>query len=313
VVSPILVSDLRKEYRLRTGTVVAVDGFDLEVRAGEVYALLGHNGAGKTSVIEILEGHRTRTSGQVQVLGMDPADGGRDLRGRIGVVLQASGVEPELTVAEVLTVAQRTYRRPRSVAEVIDLIGLNEQADQRVGTLSGGMARRVALGLGVIGCPEVLFLDEPTTGFDPVARRSFWDLISGLAAEGTTVMLTTHYLDEAEHLSDRVGVMAHGRLIAEGTPADLIGSFGGSTLRFSLPAGLMRLRQDELQMAISTQVSGTVTISTAGRVEISTASPTADLSAVTAWALGHDCELPDLEVVRSTLEDVFIRLGEGRS
>jgi ABC-2 type transport system ATP-binding protein len=313
VVSPILVSDLRKEYRLRTGTVVAVDGFDLEVRAGEVYALLGHNGAGKTSVIEILEGHRTRTSGQVQVLGIDPADGGRDLRGRIGVVLQASGVEPELTVAEVLTVAQRTYRRPRSVAEVIDLIGLNEQADQRVGTLSGGMARRVALGLGVIGCPEVLFLDEPTTGFDPVARRSFWDLISGLAAEGTTVMLTTHYLDEAEHLSDRVGVMAHGRLIAEGTPADLIGSFGGSTLRFSLPAGLMRLRQDELQMAISTQVSGTVTISTAGRVEISTASPTADLSAVTAWALGHDCELPDLEVVRSTLEDVFIRLGEGRS
>jgi ABC-2 type transport system ATP-binding protein len=316
VVSPILVRDLRKEYRSRTGTVVAVDGLDLEVRSGEVYALLGHNGAGKTSVIEILEGHRFLTSGQVQVLEMNPADGGRDLRDRIGVVLQTSGVEPELTVIEVLDIAQRSYRRARSVAEVIDVIGLNDQADQRVGTLSGGQARRVALGLGIIGRPEVLFLDEPTTGFDPVARRSFWDLISGLAADGTTVMLTTHYLDEAEHLADRVGVMAQGRLIAEGTPADLISSFGGSTLRFSMPDTPdmpVRLGHEEVQVAIAARVSGTVTITATGRVEISTTSPTADLSAVTAWAQGAGLELPDLEIVRSTLEDVFIRLGEARS
>ena len=311
MISPILVRGLRKEYRSRTGVVVAVEGLDLEVRSGEVYALLGHNGAGKTSVIEILEGHRMRTSGEVQVLAMDPGAGGRDLRDRIGVVLQASGVEPELTVTEVLDAAQRTYRRPRSTAEVIELIGLNEQADLRVGTLSGGQARRVALGLGIIGRPEVLFLDEPTTGFDPVARRSFWDLISTLATDGTTVLLTTHYLDEAEHLADRVGVMAQGRLIAQGTPHELIGSLGGSTLRFSLPGELKGSGHEEVQAVIATQVAGTVTISTTGRVEISTAAPTADLSAVAAWAQEAGYELPDLEIVRSTLEDVFIRLGEG--
>ena len=311
MISPILVRGLRKEYRSRTGVVVAVEGLDLEVRSGEVYALLGHNGAGKTSVIEILEGHRMRTSGEVQVLAMDPGAGGRDLRDRIGVVLQASGVEPELTVTEVLDAAQRTYRRPRSTAEVIELIGLKEQADLRVGTLSGGQARRVALGLGIIGRPEVLFLDEPTTGFDPVARRSFWDLISTLATDGTTVLLTTHYLDEAEHLADRVGVMAQGRLIAQGTPHELIGSLGGSTLRFSLPGELKGSGHEEVQAVIATQVAGTVTISTTGRVEISTAAPTADLSAVAAWAQEAGYELPDLEIVRSTLEDVFIRLGEG--
>ena len=310
--SPIQVRGLVKRYHSRSGQVVAVDGLDLEVATGEVYALLGHNGAGKTTAIEILEGHRHRTSGEVSVLGMDPALGGRDLRDRIGVVLQSSGVEPELSVSEVLDIAGRSYRRPRDVTEVIEMIGLEEKADHRVGSLSGGQARRVALGLGIIGRPEVLFLDEPTTGFDPVARRGFWDLISDLAAGGTTVMLTTHYLDEAEHLADRVGVMAQGRLIAEGTPADLIGSFGGSVLRFSLPAAVARSDDEALRAEIATRVSGQVSVTAAGKVEISSISPTADLSAVTTWAVSKNMELPDLEVVRSTLEDVFIAMGQDR-
>lgn len=310
--SPIQVRGLVKRYHSRSGQVVAVDGLDLEVATGEVYALLGHNGAGKTTAIEILEGHRHRTSGEVSVLGMDPALGGRDLRDRIGVVLQSSGVEPELSVSEVLDIAGRSYRRPRDVTEVIEMIGLEEKADHRVGSLSGGQARRVALGLGIIGRPEVLFLDEPTTGFDPVARRGFWDLISALAAGGTTVMLTTHYLDEAEHLADRVGVMAQGRLIAEGTPADLIGSFGGSVLRFSLPAAVARSDDEALRAEIATRVSGQVSVTAAGKVEISSISPTADLSAVTTWAVSKNMELPDLEVVRSTLEDVFIAMGQDR-
>ena len=310
--SPIQVRGLVKRYHSRSGQVVAVDGLDLEVATGEVYALLGHNGAGKTTAIEILEGHRHRTSGEVSVLGMDPALGGRDLRDRIGVVLQSSGVEPELSVTEVLDIAGRSYRSPRDVTEVIEMIGLEEKADHRVGSLSGGQARRVALGLGIIGRPEVLFLDEPTTGFDPVARRGFWDLISALAAGGTTVMLTTHYLDEAEHLADRVGVMAQGRLIAEGTPADLIGSFGGSVLRFSLPAAVARSDDEALRTEIATRVSGQVSVTAAGKVEISSISPTADLSAVTTWAVSKNMELPDLEVVRSTLEDVFIAMGQDR-
>jgi ABC-2 type transport system ATP-binding protein len=310
----IWVRGLRKEYRSKAagGTVVAVDGLDLEVAAGEVYALLGHNGAGKTTVIEILEGHRTRTSGEVKVLGVDPRDAGRAVRDRIGVVLQTSGVEPELTVSEVLDIAGRCYRTPRATAEVIELIGLADKADQRVGSLSGGQARRVALGLGIIGRPELLFLDEPTTGFDPVARRGFWDLITTLCAEGTTVLLTTHYLDEAEHLADRVGVMADGRLVAEGSPAELIGSLGGSTMRFTLPLSHGDASVDDLHRELAGQVAGAVTLNTAGRVEIATSTPTADLSAVTAWAVARQIELPDLEVVRSTLEDVFIRLGQDR-
>jgi ABC-2 type transport system ATP-binding protein len=312
---PIWVRGLRKEYRSKEavgGTVVAVDGLDLDVARGEVYALLGHNGAGKTTAIEILEGHRTRTSGEVKVLGVDPAQAGRDLRDRIGVVLQSSGVEPELTVVEVLEIARRSYRRPRDLAEVIDLIGLSDKADQRVGSLSGGQSRRVALGLGIIGRPELLFLDEPTTGFDPVARRAFWDLISTLASEGTTVLLTTHYLDEAEHLADRVGVMAEGRLIAQGTPAELIGSFGGSVVRFTPPIDNGTDSLSAVQQELAAQVSGTVTVTSGGRVEITSSMPTADLAMVTRWALARDIELADLEVVRSTLEDVFIRLGEER-
>lgn len=314
--SAIAVTALRKEYRTRTGVVMAVDGLDLQVEPGEVYALLGHNGAGKTTAIEILEGHRTRSSGEVQVLGEDPSRGNRAWRDRIGVVLQTSGVEPELTVREVLALAAGCYRQPRPVPEVIEMIGLTEATDTRVGALSGGQARRVALGLGVIGRPELLFLDEPTTGFDPTARRSFWDLISSLGAQGTTVLLTTHYLDEAEHLADRVGVMAAGRMIAEGTPAELIGTVGGSTVSFTLPGAPQGAPADALDAPeraveeLAAVVAGRVTHTGGGRIEIATGVPTADLAAVTAWAVAHGVELPDLAVTRSTLEDVFLRLGE---
>ena len=216
----IVVDDLRKDY----GDVRAVDGVSFDVADGEVYGLLGHNGAGKSTTVEILEGHRTATTGHVSVLGMDPATGGRELRDRIGIVLQSSAVETQLTVREALRFYGSCYRRRRDVDEVIEMVGLGEKADDRIGTLSGGQKRRIDLGLGIIGTPELLFLDEPTTGFDPVARRQSWDLVQRLCDAGTTVLLTTHYLDEAEHLADRVGVLADGRMVAEGTPAELMAS-----------------------------------------------------------------------------------------
>nr|MBA3605178.1 ABC transporter ATP-binding protein [Acidimicrobiia bacterium] len=227
------VRDLRKVY---DGRIVAVDGVSMAVAAGEVYALLGHNGAGKSTTVEILEGHRSRTAGEVTVLGVDPAAGGRELRDRIGIVLQSSGIEGSLSVREAVTVYGSCYSRRRPIEEVLALAGLIDQADQRIATLSGGQRRRVDLALGIVGYPEVLFLDEPTTGFDPTARRSAWDVVRRLGAGGTTVVLTTHYLDEAEHLADRVGVIADGRLIAEGTPAELIGATSVTVVRVDLPA-----------------------------------------------------------------------------
>src|SRR6056297_1090226 len=225
------VSDLHKYY----GAVRAVDGLSFHIDAGEVYALLGENGAGKSTAVEILEGHRTASSGSVSVLGVDPSDAGRDFRDRIGIVLQSSGVESEFTVREVIELYGGCYRNPRSLDEVVALAGLDEKVDDRIGSLSGGQRRRVDLALGIVGSPELLFLDEPTTGFDPSARRLSWDLIEELCAGGTTVLLTTHYLDEAEHLADRVGVMANGRMIAEGTPAQLINGISGTVVSFQLP------------------------------------------------------------------------------
>ncbi len=225
------VRDLRKDY----GAVRAVDGLSFHVDAGEVYALLGENGAGKSTAVEILEGHRSATSGSVEVLGVDPSSAGRDFRDRIGIVLQSSGVEAEFTVREVITLYGGCYRSPRPLDEVVALVGLDEKVDERVGALSGGQRRRVDLALGIIGRPEVLFLDEPTTGFDPAARRQSWDLIETLGADGTTVLLTTHYLDEAEHLASRVGVLSRGRMIAEGTPEQLINRISGTVVSFTLP------------------------------------------------------------------------------
>jgi len=295
--SVIRVDDLHKRY----GELDAVAGVSFEVAEGEVYGLLGHNGAGKSTTVEILEGHRRRTSGQVSVLGMDPASGGREFRDRIGVVLQSSGVETELTVREAIRLYGSVYRRQRPADELLDLVGLDEKADARIGTLSGGQRRRLDLALGIVGCPDLVFLDEPTTGFDPAARRKSWDLIQGLCSTGTTVLLTTHYLDEAEHLADRVGVLTHGKLVAEGSPAQLIDGAAHTVISFSFggvdPSDLVRVIPDGALIA-------------AGRVEIATSSPTQIVHDVTRWALDRGVELKDLSVVRPSLEDVFLGLAQ---
>jgi ABC-2 type transport system ATP-binding protein len=294
--SVIEVTDLHKSY----GDVHAVDGLSFSVAQGEVYGLLGHNGAGKSTTVEILEGHRQATSGSVSVLGIPAGEGRRELRDRIGIVLQSSGVEPQLTVAEALRFYGSPYRTRRSIDDVLDMIDLTAKRDARIGTLSGGQRRRLDLGLGIIGRPEVLFLDEPTTGFDPVARRQSWQLVQRLCEGGTTVLLTTHYLDEAEHLADRVGVLVRGRLVAEGTPAELMAAAPDATISFELPAGT-----DAAQLAVP--ADATVE---AGRVTIATEVPTAVLAAITAAAVDRGVELAALSVRRPSLEEVFLRIGE---
>ena len=291
----IVVDELRKSY----GPLNAVDGVSFEVADGEVYGLLGHNGAGKSTTVEILEGHRSATSGHTSVLGLDPASAGRELRDRIGIVLQSSSVEPQLTVREALHFYGSCYRNRRDITNVIDMVDLGEKADDRIGTLSGGQRRRIDLALGIIGSPEVLFLDEPTTGFDPVARRQSWALIRRLCEGGTTVLLTTHYLDEAEHLADRVGVLAHGRLVAEGTPAELMSATPEATIAFELPDGVGAA---DLGVPDSADVG-------ARQVTIKTETPTAVLDGLTAAAVHLGVELGNLSVSRATLEDVFIQLA----
>jgi ABC-2 type transport system ATP-binding protein len=291
------VRDLTKSY----GEIRAVDGLSFHVGAGEVYALLGENGAGKSTTVEILEGHRTRTSGDVTVLGQDPGRAGRDFRDRIGIVLQSSGVEHELTVREAVSIYSSCYSSRRSVTDVIELVGLAPQLDQRVGHLSGGQRRRLDLALGIAGNPSLLFLDEPTTGFDPAARRQAWDLVRELGSGGTTVLLTTHYLDEAEHLATRVGVLAAGRLVAEGTPDELIGGAGTTVVRFDLPSGATA---DDLGGVLP----GDALVSL-DRVEFTTSAPTAAVHAVTGWAVARGVELTGLVVTRPSLEDVFLQLA----
>lgn len=290
------VVDLRKSY----GSLRAVDGVSFEVSEGEVYGLLGHNGAGKSTTVEILEGHRERTSGEVRVLGMDPATGGRELRDRIGIVLQTSGVEPELSVREAIGLYGSAYRRRRPTDELLDLVGLDEKADARIGTLSGGQRRRLDLALGIVGCPDLVFLDEPTTGFDPAARRKSWELVQGLCSLGTTVLLTTHYLDEAEHLADRVGVLTNGRLIAEGTPDELIGGLADTVVSFAVDGTSVSALDGVLPAGATVE---------AGQVRFSTATPTSDVHRVTAWAVERGIELRSLSVARPTLEDVFLGLA----
>ncbi|WP_191874380.1 ABC transporter ATP-binding protein [Streptomyces filipinensis] len=270
------VRGLRKRY----GGVSAVDGLDLGIRRGEVFGLLGPNGAGKSTTVEILQGNRSRDGGEVSVLGADPATGTRAWRSRVGIVWQDESAPVELTVGETVRHFARYYPQPRDPREVIRLVGLEAKADSRVKALSGGQRRRLDVALGVIGDPELLLLDEPTTGFDPAARRQFWDLIRLLADDGTTILLTTHYLEEAEALADRLAVVARGRVVAEGTPAELRRRYGGeATVTWTEPDGSPRAEH--------------------------TAAPTR-----TVAALMHrfDGEIPALTVTRPTLEDVYLRL-----
>jgi ABC-2 type transport system ATP-binding protein len=270
------VRGLRKSYR----TVPAVNGLDLDVMAGEVLALLGPNGAGKTTTIEILGGLRKRDAGTVAVLGADPAAGDRAWRARIGIVMQLSAQEAELTVREVISYFASFYPRPRAPDEVIGLVGLTEKARARIHTLSGGQARRLDVALGIIGRPELLFLDEPTTGFDPEARRQFWGIVRGLAGDGTTILLTTHYLEEAETLADRIAVIAAGRVVAQGDPATLAGrDVGRSVVGWASPEGRMLVRTD---------------------------TPTQVIAELMRAAQGD--EIPGLTVTRPTLEDAYLKL-----
>jgi ABC-type multidrug transport system ATPase subunit len=297
----VIVEGLRKRY----GSVQAVDGVSFTVDRGEVFALLGPNGAGKTTTVEILEGHRTRDAGEVSVLGFDPATGGRAYRERIGIVLQEAGFEEEFSVLELVRLYAGFYPDPRDPDEVIEQVGIRDKRDARVRTLSGGQRRRLDLALGLAGRPELLFLDEPTTGFDPSARHHAWELIDGLRSSGTTILLTTHYMDEAQHLADRVAVLRAGRIVACGAPGTLIAAERNSVLSFRLPAGV--------GAAELPSVSGRVEVRGAA-VSVQTAEPARDLHTLTGWALERGIELVSLSVGRPSLEDVYLDLvGEGEA
>ena len=298
--SAVVVAGLGKSY----GAVRAVRGVSFTVARGEIFALLGPNGAGKTTTLEILEGFRTQDAGRAEVLGLDPGDRatGRALRERIGLVLQDIAVEPYLTVRETVARNAGYYPAPRDVDEVIALVGLAGQARQKVRVLSGGQQRRLDLALGMIGDPELLFLDEPTTGFDPSARRGAWQIMRGLREAGTTIVLTTHYMDEAQALADRVAVMAGGQIVAEGTPSAIGGrDTARARIRFALPAGTTA---GDLPAAAVPGDDGLVTVQTT--------EPTQTLHQLTGWALGHGTVLDRLTVDRPSLEDVYLRLtGHG--
>ena len=311
----IKVKDLVVEYRSSAGTIRAVDGLDLTVSSGEVYALLGENGAGKTSTVEVIEGHRPRASGAVEVLGIDPAASGavrRELRDQIGIVLQTSGVEPEITAREALNLFGSAYRSPRPVSEVIELTDLRDFADQRIGTLSGGQRRRLDLAVAVIGRPKVLFLDEPTTGFDPSARRKAWDLISQLRVDGTTILLTTHYLDEAEYLADRVGVMSKGRMLIEGTPGDLQQAHGQSVMSVKISKS-DSLDQQSLETGVQLALNAVPHQASwmGQRLEISTSDATGVLERLASWAASEGLSLSEWSIERPSLEQVFLDLNAG--
>jgi ABC-2 type transport system ATP-binding protein len=289
------VTDLYKVY----GELHAVDGLSFEVHDGEVFALLGPNGAGKTTTVEILEGHRRRTSGVVQVLGWDPETGGRDYREHIGIVLQEAGFEEDFTVRELVRLYRGMYPRRLAAEEVIELVGLSEKRNARVKSLSGGQRRRLDLALGLVGDPDLLFLDEPTTGFDPTARRRAWELVENLRALGKTVLLTTHYMDEAEHLADRLGVVVRGRLIACGTPEEIVAIGGASVVSFRLP--------EHSAVGDLPGLDGPL-VPRGAEWQLRTENPTRALYLLTAWAERQGRVFPVLSVTQPSLEDVYLQL-----
>ena len=296
----ISVSGLRKSY----DGFEAVKGIDLEVRAGEIFAFLGPNGAGKTTTVEILEGYRPRNAGEVSVLGVDPHKADREWRQHVGFVLQESRLVPELTPREALEQYAGYYRDPRQIDETIKLVGLTEKADARTSTLSGGQQRRLDVALALIGDPELLFLDEPTTGFDPSARRQAWDVIAGLRNLGKTVFLTTHYMDEAQTLADQVAIINAGRIVATGTPESL-GDRGvrQTEIRFRLPKG-MGASDLPGRLGAEVRVDG-------GMVTMTVADPVPVLRELTTWASSDGIGLPGLTVGAPSLEDVYLELTDG--
>ena len=287
------VRGLVKSY----GSVRAVRGIDLDIKSGEIFALLGPNGAGKTTTVEILEGYRRRDSGEVSVLGYDPGRDRAKIKARVGIVLQQTGVDRYLTVAETIQMYASYYPHPRSPDEVINLVGLGAKHDSRVTTLSGGQLRRLDMAIALAGDPDLLFLDEPTTGFDPSARREAWEVIKNLASLGKTVLLTTHYMDEAQYLADRVAVISSGLIVAEGPPATLGDrDHAAARIKYRLPNGAVP--PDGLAGALDGD----------GFVQVASKDPVADLHRLTGWALANSVTLDGLEVTRPTLEDVYLSL-----
>ncbi|MGH3223984.1 MAG: ABC transporter ATP-binding protein [Streptosporangiaceae bacterium] len=295
-VDAVVVEDLQKTY----GATRAVAGVSFTVSYGEVFSLLGPNGAGKTTTLEILEGYRRKDAGNVVVAGFDPGDRhtGRQLREQIGIVLQELAVELHLTVRETVSRNAGYYPNPRPVGEVIELVGLAGKEKSKVKSLSGGQKRRLDLALGIIGNPRVLFLDEPTTGFDPSARRGAWEVIRGLRDLGTTIMLTTHYMDEAQELADRVAVISGGKIVEEGTPATLGGrDLARARIRFMLPDGYS-----------VADLPVPATADEDGRLIVEADEPTELLHRLTGWAMEHHTTLPGLTVDRPSLEDIYLSL-----
>jgi ABC-2 type transport system ATP-binding protein len=289
---------LRKSY----GNLEALRGVDLSIPEGQVFALLGPNGAGKTTLVEILEGYRRRDAGEVSVLGFDPGRNERALKAQLGIVLQSTGVDPYLTVAETIDLYRAAYPHPRPVDEVLELVGLEEQRNARVRRLSGGQQRRLDVAVALAGDPRLLFLDEPTTGFDPSARRNAWEVVRNLTALGKTVVLTTHYMDEAQHLADRVAILVAGRIVADGPPATLTGGDdrAATRVRFSLPAGTPG----------PPAALGAERLDGGNVYQLRTQDATRTLHELTGWAIEHGLSLDSLEVARTSLEDVYLALTE---